>query len=156
MDKLLSDFEILKKIPDCIPYRRGFVAGCFDVIHPGYIAMFKEAKTSCEYLIVAVHIDPSLEHPEKMKPVLPWQLRVGILRSIRYVDEVHAYQSESALAEFLKNVKPDVRFLGDDYKDGKKPITGADLNIPIHFIQRSEWSATLFKQMIYEQMKGRK
>lgn len=149
-----SDFEILEKpAPYRIPYRTGFVAGCFDVIHPGYIAMFREAKTVCEYLIVAVHNDPSLERSEKIHPVLPWQLRVGTLRAIRYVDEVYVYETEDQLYECLKRTKPDVRFLGDDYKDGQKPITGADLNIPIYWITRSEWSSTLFKKMIYESMK---
>lgn len=140
-------------IPFCIPYRIGFVAGGFDVIHPGYIAMFREARYFCEALIVAVHKNPSLEHPEKIPPILSVEDRIRILESIKYVNVVVTYETEKDLIKLLVDIKPDIRFLGDDYKDDKKPITGVELDIPIHFIQRSEWSSTRFKQLIYETMK---
>jgi glycerol-3-phosphate cytidylyltransferase len=130
---------------------RGFIAGAFDIIHPGYIAMFEEAKDNCDILYVGLHIDPSLERPQKLKPVLGYFDRFRILTSIKYVDFIYAYTTESSLVDLLKLLKPDVRFLGDDYAG--KPITGEELNIPLHYLDRShEWSTTKFKQLVYNQM----
>ena len=58
---------------------RGVIAGNFDVIHPGYIAMFNECKNHCDRLIVCLHEDPSMERPEKLKPILHWADRVRYL-----------------------------------------------------------------------------
>lgn len=150
---LQKEFETVYIPPWRTPYKTGFVAGAFDIIHPGYIAMLSEAKSFCEYLVVALHEDPSIGNPSKVRPVLSLAERYRILTSIKYIDIVYTYATERKLLEILKQVKPDVRFLGDDYKEGAKPITGSELNIPIHWIKRSEWSATHFKQLIYEQMK---
>jgi len=129
---------------------RGVIAGAFDVIHPGYIAMFNECNKHCDYLVVLLHEDPSAERPEKLKPVLRWFDRWEMLRSFRQVDFVAPYKTESDLLEYLENGKFDVRFLGDDYKD--KPYTGDNLNIPVHYINRDHgWSATEYKQQIAEQ-----
>lgn len=126
---------------------RGFLAGSFDVIHPGYIHMFKEAKTKCDYLIVGLHIDPTIERPEKIKPILDYEDRREILLSIKYIDEVIPYKLEKDLLNLIREINPNLRFLGDDYKG--KTITGEDLNIPIHYINRSHnWSTTKFKNLI--------
>jgi len=123
------------------------MAGAFDVIHPGYIAAFKEIREMCDYLIVALHKDPSLERPLKMKPVLTTGEREDILLSLVYVDEVLVYETEEDLYNLLKNVNIDIRFLGDDYRN--KSYTGDDLGIPVHFCSRSHgWSATRFKNLL--------
>jgi glycerol-3-phosphate cytidylyltransferase len=127
--------------------KRGLMAGAFDVIHPGYIATFKEIREMCDYLIVALHKDPSLERPLKMKPVLTTGEREDILLSLVYVDEVLVYETEEDLYNLLKNVDIDIRFLGDDYRN--KSYTGDDLGIPVHFCSRSHgWSATRFKNLL--------
>lgn len=127
--------------------KRGFIAGSFDVIHPGYIAMFKEAKENCDFLIVGLHVDPTIERSEKIKPVLDYGDRFEILSSIRYIDQIYPYKLESDLVKLIKNINPEIRFLGDDYKN--KMITGQELNIPIYYINRSHgWSTTRFKQLI--------
>lgn len=132
---------------------KGLIAGAFDCIHPGYIKAFIEAKANCDYLFVCVHKDPSVENPEKMKPVLSIQEREEILRSIRYVDEVVFYETEADLMRLLKMINPDIRFLGQDYDMGIKAITGRELNIPIHFLDRSHgWSATKYKKLICESL----
>jgi glycerol-3-phosphate cytidylyltransferase len=129
--------------------KRGFIAGSFDIIHPGYIAMFKEAKQHCDYLIIGLHIDPTIERPEKIKPTLNYQDRYNILMSIKYIDQIYSYELENDLFNLLKDIKPDIRFLGDDYKD--KNITGGELNIPIHYFNRDHnWSTTKFKKLIAE------
>ena len=51
--------------------KKGIIAGNFDVIHPGYIKMFNETIKYCDQLFVALHVDPSLERPEKIKPIYP-------------------------------------------------------------------------------------
>lgn len=132
-------------------YKVGVIAGNFDVIHPGYIDMFRECSEVCEQFIVLLHTDPSIERPEeKLKPILSVEDRFKILMSTRYINGVHIYTYEKDLVDLLKGIKPDVRFLGDDYVG--KSYTGDDLNIPIHWINRSHgWSTTKFKQMIHDE-----
>lgn len=127
----------------------GIIAGAFGIIHPGYIKAFREAKQYCDKLVVCVHVDPSIERPEKHKPVLTVMERIEILESIRYVDETYFYRLEDDLYHILQIVNPDVRFLGNDYYMGIKAITGSELNIPIHYLDRSHgWSSTKFEKMI--------
>lgn len=127
----------------------GFVAGNFDVIHPGYIRMFKECYDNCDYFTVLLHSDPSIERPEKLKPILSVDERIEQLLSIRYVDEVLVYSLESDLYDMIDSGGFDVRFLGDDYIG--KNFTGDDLGVSLHFINRDHgWSTTKFKKIISE------
>ena len=129
----------------------GVIAGNFDVIHPGYIKMFAECKKHCKHFLIFLHEDPTLERFDKCKPILSVEERREILLSIKYIDEVVSYKTEAELRKLLKKYNPSVRFLGDDYKN--KPFTGDDLNIPIHFLDRSHgWSTTKFKQLIANSM----
>ena len=131
--------------------KTGVIAGNFDVIHPGYIKMFKECRENCEYFIVLLHGDPSVERPEKIKPILSVEERREILFALD-IDGVIPYDTEAQLYELLKHGNYDVRFLGDDYIG--RPFTGDDLNIPIHYLNRDHgWSTTLFKQKIAESLK---
>ena len=131
---------------------RGVIAGNFDVIHPGYIAMFDECKKHCDRLIVCLHEDPSIERPEKLKPILHWSDRLKILESLVQVDFVFLYQTEADLYEALVKGDFDVRFLGDDYVG--KTYTGYELNIPIHYLNRDHgWSTTKYKQLIANSLK---
>ena len=131
--------------------RVGVCIGAFDLIHFGVIAMLEEAYNNCDKLIVLLHEDPSVENG-KLKPIHDVAIRKYILEAIRYVDVVRTYKTEAGLIELLKEIKPDIRFLGDDYRT--KKITGAELNIPIHFINRDHgWSTTRLKKEIYEQMR---
>ena len=127
----------------------GVIAGNFDVIHPGYIHMFDECKNYCDTLLLLLHEDPSIERPEKIKPILSLNERSMTLSSLKQIDQIITYKTESDLYEILKSKKIDVRFLGDDYRD--KSFTGDDLNIPIHYLDRSHgWSTTKFKKLIVE------
>ena len=125
----------------------GVIAGNFDVIHPGYIYLFNECKEFCTELIILLHEDPSIERPEKLKPILNLDERMIILSSLKQIDQIIPYKLETDLYQLLLNLDIDIRFLGDDYKS--KPFTGDDLNIPIHFLDRSHgWSTTKFKNKI--------
>ena len=127
----------------------GVIAGNFDVIHPGYIYMFDECKKHCDILLLLLHDDPSIERPEKIKPILDLNERNMILSSLKQIDRIITYQIESDLYDILKAEQIDIGFLGDDYKN--KAFTGDDLGIPIHYLDRSHgWSTTKFKKMIAE------
>ena len=130
----------------------GIVAGNFDVIHPGYIFLFNECKENCDHLILFLHEDPSIERPEKLKPVLSLKERILILSSLRQIDEIIPYKLESDLLSLIKNMNIDVRFLGDDYIN--KAFTGKELNIPIHYLNRSHgWSTTKYKKLLSKTIK---
>ena len=147
-DKAICAMEWRKNIPQI----RGAIAGCFDILHPGYVEAFKKAKDYCNHLVVLLHENPSLARPEKHNPILSVEERRQILLSLKYVDEVVVYKSENELLEFLKNSKIDIRFIGDDYKN-KESFTGHDLDIDIFYINRHHgWSSTKLKNMIYSQI----
>ena len=128
---------------------KGVIAGNFDVIHPGYIKMFKEMEKYCNTLVVLLHTDPSIERPHKLKPILTSEERREMLFQIRPIEDVIRYTYEEQLLDLLKMGEFDIRFLGDDYKD--KPFTGDNLNIPVHYLNRDHgWSTTKFKKLIAE------
>jgi len=135
---------------------RGFIAGNFDVVHPGYIKTFKECKENCDHFTILLHSDPTIERPNKLKPILSVDERIEVLSSIKFIDDIKVYTYEKELIQLIKDNKFNIRFLGDDYL--KKDFTGSDLNIPVHYISRKHgWSTTQFKKLIvksYEIKKG--
>lgn len=132
-------------------YKTGVIAGNFDVIHPGYVQMFKEIKKNCEEVYILLHDDPTIERPHKKKPVLSVDERREILENFFVYPIILSYNTEEELLFLIKSINPDVRFLGDDYID--KPYTGDNLGIPVHWISRSHgWSTTKFKQAIADSL----
>ena len=131
---------------------KGVICGNFDVIHPGYIAMFKEMSQHCDCLVVLLHTDPSIERPHKLKPILSSDERKEMLLELKSVCDVIRYTYEEQLLDLLKVGEFDVRFLGDDYIG--KPYTGDNLKIPIHYLNRDHgWSTTKFKTLIAKSIK---
>jgi len=125
----------------------GFTAGNFDLLHPGYIYTFEEAKKHCDEFYVFLHADPHKYRNNKYKPVVPLYERYKTLMAIRYIDAVYTYKTEDELLELIKYWKPDVRILGEDYIG--KPFTGDDLPIEVIYTTRShEWSTTKIKDLI--------
>ena len=134
---------------------RGVIAGNFDVIHPGYIKTFEECKNNCDHFTILLHTDPSIERPNKLKPILSVQERIEILSSIIYINDIKVYTYEAELVELLKNGDYNKRFLGDDYKN--KSFTGDELDIKIEFISRDHgWSTTKFKNLIAKSVNFKK
>ncbi len=128
----------------------GFTAGNFDLIHPGYIYTFEEAKRHCDYFMVFLQRDPSETRFTKYKPVIPLYERYKTLMAIKYVDEVVTYQTEEELISLIEFYKPDIRILGDDYI-GKR-FTGDYLPQKVIYTTRSHgWSTTKLKNMITKQ-----
>ena len=127
--------------------KKGVIAGNFDVMHPGYIKMFKECKSYCKQFIVLLHTDPSIERPHKLKPILTKEERTEILTSIRFINGIAYYTYEKELVDLIKRLSPDIRFLGDDYRG--KTYTGFELDVPVHYLNRDHgWSTTKFKKLI--------
>jgi len=126
----------------------GIIAGNFDVIHPGYIEMFNEMKKHVSEIHVLLHIDPSLNRPEKIKPLLSVTDRKNTLMALKGVTEVSSYNTEQELLQLIIDVNPEIRFLGEDYIN-RTDYTGYGLPPKIIFLNRNHgWSTTKFKNLI--------
>lgn len=138
------------------PLVKGIVAGAFDVIHPGYVRMFKDAKQHCNHLTIALHEDPSTEREYKLKPVQSLSERAEILLSMKNIDSVVYYSKEEEFLNYLKSNKYHIRFLGTDYKNGS--YSGKDMDIKIVWLNRQDhnYSTTKLKTEIYESVKFKK
>ena len=127
----------------------GVITGNFDIIHLGYVRLFKELDDSCNSPFVLLHGDPSIERSDKHKPLHTIEERIEMIKPhfpfsmATYM----VYNTEDELYTLLKSLRPDVRLMGDDYID--KPYTGDDLGIPIKWVDRSHgWSTTKLKEKI--------
>ena len=118
----------------------GFTCGSFDLLHAGHAMMLQEAKSYCDYLIVAVQSDPTLDRESKNKPIQSYEERITMVQAIRYVDETVFYDTEKDLYELLKRIRPDIRIIGANWQ-GKK-YTGDDLDIPVIFNSRNHGFST--------------
>ena len=138
------------------PLNKGIISSAFDVIHPGYIRMFKDAKLYCNHLTVALHEDPSVERSHKLQPVQSVEERTEILRSIKYIDDVVTYKVEEQYLDYLRGGEYNLRFLGTDYKTAS--YTGQEISIDIVWLDREshEYSSTRLKNLIYESIKIKK
>ena len=90
----------------------GFTASTFDLLHAGHIAMLREAKSVCDYLICGLQVDPTLDRPRKNRPVQSIVERQAQLAAIKYVDEVIIYCTEEELCDIINMYPIDVRILG--------------------------------------------
>jgi glycerol-3-phosphate cytidylyltransferase len=96
--------------------KTGITFSTFDLLHAGHIKMLEEAKHHCDYLICGLQTDPTINRPEKNKPVQSVVERYIQLKGCRYVDEIIPYQTEQDLEDILKSFKIDARIIGDEYK----------------------------------------
>lgn len=96
---------------------KGFTCGAMDLLHAGHLLMLKEIRAQCDYLIVGLEIDPSIDRLDKKKPIETVEERRIRLEGCKYVDEIVTYTDEVDLYNILKKLKPDVRFMGADWKD---------------------------------------
>ena len=133
--------------------RVGIVASCFDLFHAGHILMLMEAKDHCDRLIVALQSDPSVDRPDKNKPVQALSERYIQLEACKYVDQIVPYDTEADLYNLLAGYDWDVRFLGMDYID-REEFTGSDLDIPIHYCaRRHNYSSSGLRERILKAKK---
>ena len=96
-------------------YKVGYTTGVFDVFHIGHLNILKRAKEQCDYLIVGVSTDELVESYKHKTPIIPFEERVQIVESIKYVDQV-VTQSNMDKFEAWKVLKFDALFHGTDWK----------------------------------------
>lgn len=127
----------------------GFVCSSFDLFHAGHVMMLKEAKTQCDYLIVGLQTDPTIDRNWKNKPVQGVFERYVQLQACKYVDEIVPYSTEKELVDILTSFPIDVRILGEEYLD--KDYTGKELLIPVYYNKRRHsFSTTELRQRVVE------
>ena len=96
----------------------GFTCSAFDLLHPGHVAMLKECKDNCDYLIAGLHTDPSIDRPgAKNKPVQTVYERFAQLRACKYVDTIIPYETEYDLINLIAVENINIRFVGEEYSD---------------------------------------
>lgn len=131
--------------------RVGITASTFDLLHAGHCAMLREAKTQCDYLICALQNDPSIDRPDKNKPIQNIVERQAQLAAIKYVDEILVYNTELELLDILAMYDIDVKIMGVEYRD--KDFTGKDMcqkrGIEFYFNKRDHrFSTTNLRERI--------
>ena len=127
----------------------GWTCGAFDLLHAGHIELFKDCKSKCEHLIVGLQSDPTIDRPEKNKPIQTLEERLVMLQAIKYIDEIVIYHTEDDLYVILKAMKPHIRINGADWKE--KKFTGYDLDMEYYFhIRHHNWSTTNMRTRIFE------
>jgi glycerol-3-phosphate cytidylyltransferase len=132
----------------------GFNCSTFDLFHAGHVTMLKIEKQHCDYLIVAIQSDPTIDRPDtKNKPVQSLYERYCQVSACRYVDEVLVYETEQDLENIFKTQKIDIRFLGDEYKT--KPFTAKqyclDAGIELFYHERQHpYSSSGLRKRVYD------
>lgn len=129
--------------------RIGFTCSTFDLLHAGHVTMLKEAKRNCDYLIVGLQSDPTIDRPEKNAPVQTIVERQIQLEAVKYVDQIVVYNTEDDLVDLLLTLPIDVRIIGEEYKG--KDFTGKrieDIEIVYNSRKHSFSSTSLRKRVI--------
>jgi glycerol-3-phosphate cytidylyltransferase len=135
----------------------GITFSAFDLLHAGHVKMLEETKRQCEYLICGLQTDPTIDRPEKNKPVQTVVERYIQLKACKHVDEIVPYATEQDLEDILRAFKIEVRIVGEEYKD--KTFTGRTFceenGIELYFNKRSHRfsSSGLRKEVLDKQEK---
>ena len=139
--------------------KKGITFSSFDLIHPGHIVMLKDCKTVCDYLMVGVQSDPTIDRKlsndsyskisgkKKNSPIQTLEERLIMIKAIKYIDEVFVYETEKDLYKWLLTNIWNVRILGSDW-EGKK-FTGYDIKGEVYFHKRDHnWSTTSLRKRL--------
>ena len=114
--------------------KKGITFGTFDLFHAGHVLMLQEARTVCDYLIICIQSDPTVDRPEKNKPIQSIVERQIQVSACKYVDEIIVYHTEREVLEILKSIDWDVRIIGDEYRD--RPFTGREESLDRCYFNR--------------------
>ena len=132
----------------------GFQCSSFDMLHAGHITMLKQEKELCDYLKVALQVDPTIDRPGiKNKPVQSVYERYVQLQAVRYVDEILVYETEDDLLNLIKTQTMNIRFLSEEYLG--RDFTGKqyclDNQIEIYYHKRQhKYSSSEIRNRVYE------
>ena len=125
----------------------GFTCSTFDLLHTGHILMLEEAKAQCDYLVCGLQIDPTVDRPEKNKPIQSLYERFIQLNAVKYVDAIIPYTTEEELLTILQTEGIDIRILGDEY--ATKSFTGCNLDMDYYFNKRTHnYSTTELRRRV--------
>lgn len=130
----------------------GFTASTWDLFHSGHVVMLQESASLCDYLIVGLLTDPTLDRPDtKNKPVQSVFERFVQVAACKYVNEVIPFESEKDLVDMILTLNPDIRICGDEYKD--KDHTGKGL-CQVHYnVRRHSFSTSELRQRVIDAKK---
>lgn len=131
----------------------GITFSAFDLLHAGHIRMLEEARQYCDYLIVGLQTDPTIDRPEKNKPSQTVVERYIQLKGCKFVDEIVPYTTEQDLEDILQAFSIDVRILGEEYS--AKDFSGRDycekMGIRLIYNKRNHrFSSSSLRQDIYK------
>lgn len=131
LDKNKIAKELNKNLEDI---KIGFTCSTFDLFHAGHVVMLQEAKSLCDYLVVGLLIDPTIDRPDtKNKPVQSAFERYVQLSGCKYVNEIIPFTTEQEIIDIILTIQPDIRIVGEEYKGTNH--TGVGL-CPIHYNKR--------------------
>jgi len=138
----------------------GITFSTFDLLHAGHIGMLREAKTHCDYLIVGLQSDPTIDRPDtKNRPIQTMVERYAQLNALKFVDEIVPYQTEEDVIDILELFNVHIRFLGEEYRD--KDFTGKDVcrkrDIDLHFNKRDHrFSSSDLRKRVHDAEQNKK
>ena len=128
----------------------GITAGAFDLFHAGHVLMLKDASNQCDYLIVALQTDPTIDRKEKNKPIQTMYERFIQLDACKYVDEVIPYETEDDLYTLIMNNDIDVRIIGNEYRN--EDFTAREVGMDIYYNARNHrWSTSELRERILDE-----
>ena len=148
-DELLStlkaDFALLSfsQISSGKKYGRMYTSGCFDIFHQGHLNILKKTKQLCDYLIVGVSTDELIIQSKGRPPLIPFEERISILESNRYVDEVIP-QVDKNKQKVVDEYRIDAISVGSDWK-GKYPSVTCEM---VYFDYTPNVSSTVLKRKL--------
>jgi len=137
--------------------RIGYTTGVFDMFHIGHLNILRRAKEMCDYLIVGVSTDELVESEKQKRPIIPFEERMEIVKSIRYVDEVVPQIDKDKLAAFHRlDDKFNVMFVGSDWKGTPQWIEYEKQFAPygveiVYFPYTKGTSSTILREKILKQ-----
>ena len=138
----------------------GFNCSSCDLFHAGHVTMMKMEKQLCDYLIVALQVDPTIDRPGvKNKPTQSVYERYVQLQGCKYVDEILVYETEADLLNLIQTQILQIRFLSEEYKD--RDFTGKqyciDNGIELYFhMRRHQYSSTELRNRVYQLEKAKR
>lgn len=152
----MSAIENYDQSPKYENMKIGITFSTFDLFHAGHVKMLEEAKRYCDYLIVGLQTDPTIDRPEKNIPIQTVVERYIQLKGCKFVDEIVPYATEQDLDDILRSFKINVRIIGDEYQE--KNFTGRvyceEKGIEFYFNKRDHRfsSSALRKEVIMKEM----
>ena len=123
------------------PWSEVFVNGTFDILHPGHLELLKFAKSKGEWLTVGIDSDDRVKKLKgESRPVNDQHTRKTMLLALSVVDDVFIFNSDEALCDLIKHIKPDTMIVGSDYKD--KPVIGSQFAKKLMFFDKIDGYST--------------